>query len=331
MSEWKALQEWGAALQPPTASPVGLRNRVLAGVAGSDVTVRRPLTLPRWGWRLGLAGSLAAAVTVGVLAVQVLSVGDRAPVSQASAAQVLEQAARHAGSRTAVTVRGDQFIYVASITTALSRPEGAGSASGAVVEAKRRQVWLSADGTRDGLLRVRDKDGAGVRDMVLPGCSGGLEKHSKGGEEVSVPCKPTANYVRDLPSDPQAMLQYLKQRGGDTKNPPDQDAFSAAANLIREGYLPPKSLAVVFDALATLPSVQVVGDVTDEAGRTGVAVAITEVQGTRTELIFDRKSFAFLGDRSVLVRDQDGLPAGQVMSAAAVLSVAVVDQAGQTS
>lgn len=329
MSDWKTLEDWGTALRPPTAAPVRLRTRVLTGVAAPSAAAQR--VQPRWGWRLGIAGGLAAAVTAGVLGVQVLSVGDRPPVSSASAAQVLEGAARHAESRPAVTVRGDQFVYVESITTGVSRPEGVEPTGGVVTEAKSRQVWLSADGTRDGLVRERARDGSGGRDIAVPGCRDGLETHRKGGKQVQVPCEPSAHYVGDLPTDPDAMLAYLKQRGGDTKNPADQDAFTAAAGLIREGYLPPAALAAVFEALATLPSVQVVGDVTDEAGRAGVAVAITEVQGNRTELIFDRESFAFLGERSVLVRDQDGLPAGQVMSAAAVLSVAVVDQVGRTS
>jgi hypothetical protein len=90
------------------------------------------------------------------------------------------------------------------------------------------------------------------------------------------------------------------------------------------------SLAAVFDAVARIPVVAVVGDVTDEAGRGGIAVALTEVQGDREELIFDRRTRAFLGERSVEVRDQDGLKAGQVLNSTAMLRVAIVDRVGQT-
>jgi hypothetical protein len=127
------------------------------------------------------------------------------------------------------------------------------------------------------------------------------------------------------PTDADRMLTYLYQQGSGTKNPRDQGAFDAAGDLIREAYLSPASLSAVFAALARIPGVTVVGDVTDEAGRTGVAVALTEVQGMRTELIFDRRSGAYLGERSVMVKDEGGLKAGQVINATAVLKVAVVD------
>jgi hypothetical protein len=69
---------------------------------------------------------------------------------------------------------------------------------------------------------------------------------------------------------------------------------------------------------------------TDEAGRPGVALARDEVQGTLAELIFDPKTFVYLGERSVLTRDDSGLRAGQTLNSTAVLKVAVVDRAGQT-
>lgn len=66
----------------------------------------------------------------------------------------------------------------------------------------------------------------------------------------------------------------------------------------------------------------------DEAGREGVAVALHEVQGTRTELIFDRASHAYLGTRTVALRDGDGLTAGQVLYSGAVLTVRIADRVG---
>ncbi|WP_344620195.1 hypothetical protein [Dactylosporangium salmoneum] len=49
----------------------------------------------------------------------------------------------------------------------------------------------------------------------------------------------------------------------------------------------------------------------------------------RTDLIFDRQTHAFLGTRSIMVRDEDGLKQGDVTNSSAVLAVAIVDRVGQ--
>ncbi|MEV6494529.1 hypothetical protein AB0M20_38785, partial [Actinoplanes sp. NPDC051633] len=71
-----------------------------------------------------------------------------------------------------------------------------------------------------------------------------------------------------------------------------------------------------------IPGVSVVGAVTDEAGRSGVAVARDEVQGSRVALIFDPRTYEYLGER---VTDGNG----GILSSAAVLRSAVVSEAGR--
>jgi hypothetical protein len=338
MSELKALEMMGTALDPATPTPPDrLRQRVLAEAAAEPARTRSSrsrFALPRLGWRFALAGGLAAVLTAGLLVAQVVPFGGQAPASSASAAQILRGAAAQAQRQPAVAVRADQFIYVESFATAMSRSEAVGE-SEATFTPKRRQIWLSVDGTRDGLIRERPRSGASggvdrdMRDYPLPGCRDGLATDTKYGKPAQVPCTPQPNYQRDLPTDADGMLAYLYRGAEGTKNPRDQAAFTNAGDLIREAYHGPAVLAAVFNAVARIPGVTVVGEVTDEAGRPGVAVALTEVQGTRTELIFDRQNFGYLGEHSVLVQDQDGLKAGQVLNSTAVLEVAVVDQAGQ--
>lgn len=345
MGELKALNELGAALGPPTGTPPEhLRHRVMAETLGQPgrrsrfartrptflrPALRRP-ALPRLAWRVGVAGGLAAVLTGGFLVSQVLRVGDREPASTAEAAQILRSAAGQAQRQPVVTVRGDMFVYVESVTATAKVSAIEGTPGGGAREVSERRIWQSADGTRDGLLRTRPRaDATGWREQPLPGCRAGQETATKGGTQVRTPCTPLANYRAELPTNPDDMLAHLYRTGGGTKNPRHQEAFTAAADLIREAYLSPAALAAVFGALAKIPSVTVVGDVVDEAGRTGVAVTLTEVQGSRAELIFDRRSFAFLGERSVAVDDRDGRTAGQVLNSTAVLKVAVVDRVGQ--
>lgn len=329
MNDLKTLDEMGRTLDPPGPTPPArLRHRVL-------VEATRPahrtvgFIRPRFGWRLAAVGGLAAALTVGVLATQVVSFGERTPVSTASAAErILAGAADQARRQPTLPVRGDQFIYVESRTATMSVDEG--GSGRATISPARRQVWLSADGTRDGLLRQQADPGSGrPDDVVLPGCQDGTSTQTKYGRTAQVECKPTPAHHADLPRDADGMLAYLYRRADGTKNPRDQQAFTAAGDLIREAYLSPASLAAVFETVARIPGVRVVGDVTDPAGRAGVALARDEVQGIRAELIFDRKTYAFLGEHEVLTREAYGLKAGTSINSTAVLKVAVVDQAGQ--
>ncbi|MFC0007895.1 CU044_5270 family protein [Micromonospora siamensis] len=327
MNDLTTLAELGATLDPPTGTPPArLRHRVLTQATRPSRRTAR-ITRPRLGWRTAAVGGLAAALTVGVLATQVVSFGDRAPVSTASAAgRILAGAADEARHRPALDVRDNQFVYVRSLTTAAAfSPRGAAGA-----QALDRTVWLSADGTRDGLIRNRPRTGAGATEEIpLPGCRDGVAIQHKYGRTERASCTATPGHRAGLPTSADEMLAYLRRAGAGTRNPPDQQAFTAAGDLVREAYLPPESLAAVFEAVGEIPGVTVVGDVTDQAGRAGVALALTEVQGYRTELIFDRASHAYLGSRQVLVRDQDGLKAGDVLDSTAVLTVGVVDQVGQ--
>jgi hypothetical protein len=314
MNDLHELRQFGAALDPADPQPPArLRHRVLHSAARPARRRRMP--------RLVLAGGLAAVVTAGVLAAQVIGIGGHRPTASAAASDILHGAAEEARQQPAVPVRPDQFVYVQSIAT--NTAFTGNNAKPSTVK-DRRAVWLSADGEHDGLVRTDE------RDTPLPGCRDGKQQtESKGGKSEVVDCTPLPGYVRDLPTKTDDMLDYLYEHssGG---NPRDQQAFTTAADLIREAYISPATLATVFDAVARIPGVAVAGDVTDEAGRHGVAVAITEVQGMRTELIFDKTSHAFLGTRSVMVRDSDGLHKGDVFESSAVLRVAIVDRVGQT-
>jgi hypothetical protein len=323
MNDMKVLAELGAALDPPSVEPPDhLRRRVMTATRSPVRRFRIP--------RLVTAGGLAAVLTGAILVNQVVSFDDHPPASTAAAAEILRGAAATAQRRPAVPVRGDQFIYVESIAGAISMPAGEGATGAATFETRQRRIWLSADGTRDGVLRTRPKGSAAAwKASPVPGCANGVSTARKGTLTVQVPCTASANYHADLPTDADAMLAYLRRHGGPSKNGPDQDAFTLAGDLVREAYLAPAALAALFEAVAKIPGVTVVGDVTDDAGRAGIAVTRDEIQGARSELIFDRSTYAYLGERSVLRRDQDGLKAGQVLSSAAVLKVAVVNSSGR--
>jgi hypothetical protein len=333
MYDFEDIRALGRELDPGRP-PQRLRQRILDGlspVAVAPQPIRRQGSPRRW--RLGLAAvGLAAAVAAGAVAVHTVGVGPAAdlgptaghghgPAGAVDAAALLSGAGRAVRAEAPRPVRADQFVYMESQTTATVRNEGTGAET---VTSGRRQVWQSVDGTRDGMVRfTRSPDGQ-VQESRLPGCRAGQQTDAKGGVTVDQACTAHPAYRDDLPTDADAMLEYLYRAGAGTQNPRDQQAFTVGVDLVRDTALPPAIRAAVFDALAKIPSVTFAGDVVDPAGRPGLAVAITEVQQSRAELIFDKQKHTLLGVRETTV---DG---GRVLDAAALLKIVIVDRIGAT-
>src|SRR5262249_30693388 len=103
-------------------------------------------------------------------------------------------------------------------------------------------------------------------------------------------------------------------------------AWERGSDLTAE-TLAPRSRAALFRALAWIPGTSVERNVTDAAGRHGVAVRLT-ADGERSQLIFDGRTYAFLGEWSVQLKRLDDAPAGQV-SYRALLGTGYVDEVGE--
>jgi hypothetical protein len=110
----------------------------------------------------------------------------------------------------------------------------------------------------------------------------------------------------DLPTDPEALLELIEKRevvGGPAG---DWETFVIIGDLLRETYATPKARAALYHVAAELPGVELVGRVTDPAGRPGMAVAYTNPSSdarSRYELIFDPVTAELLSEGEVLVAD----------------------------
>ena len=82
----------------------------------------------------------------------------------------------------------------------------------------------------------------------------------------------------DLPTDPEELDKLL--RSGINGAGPDDDSemFVIVGDLLRESPAPPALRKALWEVAARIPGIELVGDVTDHAGRAGVAV---ERHGTR--------------------------------------------------
>ncbi|WP_020136002.1 CU044_5270 family protein [Streptomyces sp. 351MFTsu5.1] len=300
------------------APAVAARDTPSAGAAParSRPFLRRAVLLP------ALACALAGAVVGGVA----LTGGGDAGTSPAAgpvlttrigaadargAEPLLDHIALAAADTSETTVRADQFLYIAS-KVASTYPRTVGDKTTIVSQKLHsRQVWQSPDG-RDGWL-------------IEPGNT------DKDGTTLAGPNPVSSAYDRlaKLPTDPAALLRKIYQESDavrDPEVPRDQAAFVAIGDMLTESYPPAKLTPALFKAAARIPGVVAVNDAVDAVGRHGVAVArLDEQSGQRTEWIFDKKTYAFLGERSVQVGPSDTFKKGTVTFTVAITRRAVVD------
>jgi hypothetical protein len=228
-----------------------------------------------------------------------------------------------------------QFIYIKSVESAAAMTgTGNGRITSVHISTALREIWLSAAGTRDGLLRVQPRPASSParpasawQTTVLPGCRNGRPNPAAGAAVPNGRCVPQPADQKGLPGSARAMLAYL-YRNSHGQNPAAVQAFITAGDLIRESYVRPAALAALFAAAAQIPGVSVAEHAVDAAGQQGVAVQQT-YHGISEQLIFNPRTYAFIGERQVAVSASPGLSVGTVLDSTAILRLAVVDRAGQ--
>lgn len=323
------------ARERPDAAPYSLAakaavRRRLADPAGRPARPRpRPYLL--------LAGGTALLAAAGVVAVTTVLTEPETPpakvspgvvtlpkVSAMSAEEVLGRAA---GAVTDLSPRDDQFVKVSSQTMYEADVVGEAEKESRYLYRTKRTIWLSADGTRDGALKIEY-----LEPHAYPGWPIPPEAYKEKGTEWMR--LPACNSVRDtaytslkkLPADPEKMRAYLYDRPhGD--NPPDTEAWTAVGDLLRETYVPAPQRAALFKAAATIPGVTVTENTEDAAGRTGIGVGRVS-GGVREEIIFDPSTYELLGERGIVVDEKEAkAPTGSLVASTAQLEVTVDDAA----
>lgn len=257
------------------------RERLLAAARGE-----RPHRSRRWVWAAGASIGLAAAITAVVSLAPAEQVGIGAGVANADPVRVLTEAAGAALKEPATVPRPDQFLYV--------KTEYPGH--------QAREIWLSVDGTHDGLLGS---------DTKFPGCRDGKAPmygtNDPKKEGTLEDCAPSPAYRTDLPTTADAMLAYLDARPGGKEgnvNSMGKDVLT----LADEKALPPASYAALFQAAAKVPGLKALDHVTDGAGRPGVGITWTNPADRADHkpivVVFDATTYQYLGteDSAVTVK-----------------------------
>jgi hypothetical protein len=342
VDELKLLEELRRETPPITATAArAARARLLAAAAASGGSrVRRsriPSGLASRGWRVAAAGALALVLTAGVGITRDTGVDSEhpgqgrspaglLPVGVANAAELGQRAARVAAAQPDLHPRPHQWTYV---EVHWATPKLGGH------QPQTRRYWTRIDRKR---VAVEDQ--------------GRIHQYPSY-QLSSVYPWPTYTYLRQLPTDPQALLARLDARfspGGEEPysrrrfSPEERHRrmFRLVMGLLWENVAPPRVQAAIYQALPSIPGVRLQLDVVDAAGRHGVAFARINDGRVREELILDPQTYQYLGWRRIAVKDfvdngetADGrknphhIAAGTVLESQARTAAAIVDRPGQ--
>jgi hypothetical protein len=323
MNELTSLRDLGEALDQELRGPSPqLRHTVLTGISAQPgrATRVRPWSGP--GWRLVVTSGLAVALAGALLTAPAIRLWGASSGASAQAAEILSRAADAARHQPALTPKPSQFIYIKSIGTSAAIGDG----NHITMQAELHENWLSADGTRNSLVRQQPRSPSNLarptgpwQKTVEPPCG------DTSGDGTA--CLPQPAYRPRLPTSAGAMLAYL-YRTSHGQNPPPVQAFITAGDLLSASYLRPAALAALFEAQEKLPGVSVVHHAVNAAGRRGVAVQQI-FHGISYQLIFNPRTYAFIGGRQVSVSASSGLRVGTILFSYAILRQAVVNHPGQ--
>jgi hypothetical protein len=284
--------------------------------------------------RMVLAGGLAAASAAGVLVLVRGGSGPAGPsdVRASDVARVTRLVASAARRQPDLNPRNDQFVHIRSVDlVAYSETFGNDRLlKREKLPRSHRDLWLSVDEHQDGLLRTRPCGSHDFCDQPLPG------RHRPG-----PPVPGSTASLRSLPSDPARMMPALETL--EYGQPRPELWLKAIHNAVMEQYVPPRIRAAIFEYVGGRPGATIDQNAHDAIGRPGIAIAVPDGIGGRIELVFDRKTYQFLGERTVagppstgrLVTPspgdtpnripKGGPPTGTVTSAFALLDVGIVD------
>jgi hypothetical protein len=305
---------------------------------------------PRRGRRWLIAA--AAAALVGAVALLAIDIGP-SPEVVTPAAAALREAADAARAQDGIPP--GRYLYVRSANASLAIGAVDDSDPDAFLDCCEvlvphvRELWLG-DHAGDALLRERSAgdprfmSGKERERWIGLGRPELEAKTPFSGILAGIPPRAWYDGPLDLPSDPDAIYEQFEQDAEADHSAPgapdDVDVggsmFLHFSDVLREARATPEQRAAAYEALARVPGLTLVGEVTDRVGRPGVAVALDVVDNEpsgflfRYVLVFDPETADLLEERREVLpgnRHRD-LPAGMI-EAYATYEYAVVGALGE--
>jgi hypothetical protein len=317
---------WEPPAAPSHEAERAARAALLAHVAG-DVTrrrrtppalVRRTLRLPRVGMRRASLAGVGVLLALAGVGVQNLGGtdggGERGVLGVSSAAAAVLKHAAAATERQPFTApRDDQWIYT-------------------------EDELVDADGATGTRTEWRRADGGGIATLDERGA---LVVHETPEARPGRKAAPFDSYeaVAALPADPGRLLHWAYAQTASVTGAGSTDeaeVFNILRGILGQGVLPPEIRAAAFRAMAQIPGVRL--RTVELEGVATLAVSQTDTW-LNQELLLDKRTYAYRGQRSTVVRDatidpaKAGNASGEVKrgetATLARLATAVVDEPGE--
>jgi len=321
MDEIDALRTLGHDTAPPDPATKRAARRTL--LAHAEAVASGPRWMP--GRALGLrrprvVGALAVFGLVAILASGVVPFG-RGP--DVAAAAVLNRAADIAAAQPAGS--GVGYRHTKSEGAHI---QGIGEGNGiwALVPVTR-EIWVNADGSGRLVESRGDPIWFGPADKAAWIASGSEVPQASFSDTRFGPTPPGVapgtpqewpgslyyENVDALPTDVAELRRVIDARAGSEGAATDYGRFTIVGDLLRETVAAPQLRAALYRVAAGLGGVELIGSMTDRAGRTGTAVSMTNDQSSRglerRILIFDPTTSMLMAEEDVLLHKVDWLDA----------------------
>ena len=307
-------------------------------LAHMDAQTRPPRR--RWTRSLIAAGAAACGIVLVTALVGLPAIRGEETASAASVA--LRHAAEVAREQPPPPpLQPGQFAYTKSVNAYLSTTVETNAASAySVLVPHVREIWLAPDGTgwlretsgEPTFLSARDRErwiAAGRPSVGDETTELRLENADASGYASSAPMDSLGAPMVSLtlPTDPDVLYRHLERKAAGHGSGLHEQMFTLVGDALRETSATPAQRAALYEVAARIPGVELVGPVSDRAGRAGIAVAMRdEANRIRHTLIFDPETSALLGEEEiVLAGNAWDYPEGTVIGFATYLESAVVD------
>ncbi|PYY37638.1 hypothetical protein DEJ16_04640 [Curtobacterium sp. MCJR17_055] len=130
--------------------------------------------------------------------------------------------------------------------------------------------------------------------------------------------------IEGLPRDPAALVRRIDAAPRPVDTTDAEHVFDTVRWLLRTGLVPADLRAAMYEALATLPGIVVTEEQASLDGRVGTAIGLPARTGKeRQDVIIDRASGTYLGERTVQTQRTGSIPAGAVIDSVAVRTAPV--------
>lgn len=272
---------------------------------------------------------LAAAATVlagALVATDAIDLLWRSPAT-AEAVEALDSAATQTLKASDPAMRPDQFLQVD--ITAVYTDHGIGGAGSLYwLESQNRQMYVPADGRGPWTINFEESRpvayfGEATEAAVLELEARTPRSRSERGDLRQVEAPLSTEELAALPLEPQKLLETIRGKG----NSDDVQAFGWISDLLRTGVLSAKLRAALYRAAALIPGVSIADRQATLNGSEGIAVGMVDNRdNTRREMILDRETGQFIGERVVDLDGYDAVPPGTTTAWTAV-TTSVVDTA----